>query len=361
MASSVELKLHEQVTGEMDSETYSFATQLAMGSVLSLALKTACELGVLEIIAKAGPEAKLSATDIAAQMPTNNQAAPIMVDRIARLLASHNVLTCSVVGIERHYGLAPVSHYFVCNEDAGSLAPLVALVQDNVFLDSWSRLKDAVLEGGTAFDRAHDGAHAFEYIGSDARFNQVFNSAMFNISTRVIKEMLQSYKGFTGIKQLVDVGGNLGVTLHHITSKYPNIKGINFDLPHVIERAPTYPGIEHVAGDMFESVPEGDAIFMKAILHDWSDEQCVKLLQNCYKAIPDNGKVIVAELVVPVMPEPTPSVKATFLFDVHMMTQHPGGKERTKQEFEALANEAGFNRVKFDSFVCHGWIMEFYK
>ncbi|KAL4376723.1 hypothetical protein GQ457_02G001610 [Hibiscus cannabinus] len=346
---------------ERGNETYAFATRLAMGSVLSMALKTACELGVLEIIAEAGPGAKLSATDITAQMSAKNQAAPVMVDRIARLLASHDVLTCSVVGAERHYGLSPVARYFVRNEDAGSLAPILALVQDKVFLDSWPRLKEAVLEGGTAFDRAHDGLHAFEYIGSDPRFNQVFNSAMFNISTMVIKELLQSYKGFNGIKQLVDVGGNLGTTLHHITSKYPDIKGINFDLPHVIERAPSYPGVEHVAGDMFESVPEGDAIFMKAILHDWSDEQCVRLLKNCYKAIPENGKVIVAELVVPVMPEPTPAVQTTFLFDVQMMAQHPGGKERTKQEFEALAKEAGFSGVKFDCFVLHGWIMEFYK
>ncbi|KAE8671216.1 Caffeic acid 3-O-methyltransferase [Hibiscus syriacus] len=205
------------------------------------------------------------------------------------------------------------------------------------------------------------GANAYEYIGSDARFNQVFNSAMINTSILEIKELLQSYKGFNGIKQLVDVGGNLGITLHHIISKYPNIKGINFDLPHVIQRAPTYPGVEHVAGDMFESVPKGDAIFIKGILHNWSDEKCVRLLKNCYKVIPENGKVIVAEPVVPVMPESTPSAKVTFLLDVLMMTQFQGGKERTKEKLVALATEAGFKSVKFDCYVSHLGVMEFYK
>ncbi|KAK4849017.1 hypothetical protein QYF36_019884 [Acer negundo] len=81
--------------------------------------------------------------------------------------------------------------------------------------------------------------------------------------------------GFENVKQLVDVGGGLGVTLKAVTAKYPHIKGINFDLPHVIQRAPNYPGVEHVGGDMFESVPKGDAIFMKWILHDWSDEHCL--------------------------------------------------------------------------------------
>ncbi|XVE73616.1 hypothetical protein DITRI_Ditri11bG0133100 [Diplodiscus trichospermus] len=62
-------------------------------------------------------------------------------------------------------------------------------------------------------------------------------------------------------------------------------------------------GVENVAGDIFESVPEGDAVIMKLILHDWGDEQCLRILRNCYKAIPDNGKVIVVDSIIPVMPE----------------------------------------------------------
>ncbi|XVE73614.1 hypothetical protein DITRI_Ditri11bG0133000 [Diplodiscus trichospermus] len=95
-----------QIAGE--EETYAFATQLVTGSVLPMALKKACELGIFQIIAKAGPDAKLSASDIAAQMLTKNQGAPIMVDRIARLLVSHNVLGCYMVGFERHYTLSRV-------------------------------------------------------------------------------------------------------------------------------------------------------------------------------------------------------------------------------------------------------------
>ncbi|XVF33073.1 hypothetical protein REPUB_Repub17cG0136800 [Reevesia pubescens] len=358
MASSVQQ--HVGAGEDQESETYSFTKQLVTGIVLPMALKTAIDVGVFEIIAKAGPGAKLSATDIAAQMPTKNQGAPIMVDRIARLLASHNVLGCSLVGPERHYSLIPVSYSFVSKQDGVSLAPLMALFHDKVYLESWSQLKDAILEGGIAFDRVH-GTTMFEYIGLDARFNQLFNTALLSSNTIITKKIVESYKGFEGIKQLVDVGGNLGITLHHITSKYPNIKGINFDLPHVIQCASPYPGIQYVAGDMFESVPEGDAIFMKWILHDWSDEHCLRLLKNCYKAIPNNGKVIVVEQIIPAIPETTISEKAIFQGDVLMMTQSTGGKERTKEEFMALATEVGFTSVKFACFVCDCWIMEFYK
>ncbi|RRT75769.1 hypothetical protein BHE74_00011628 [Ensete ventricosum] len=104
----------------------------------------------------------------------------------------------------------------------------------------------------------------FEYHGTEPRFNKLFNECMRNHSTILMKKLLETYRGFDDVKVLVDVGGGTGATIHMITSKHPHIKGINFDLPHVISNAPPYPGVEHVSGDMFERVPSGgDAIFMK--------------------------------------------------------------------------------------------------
>ncbi|XLS64635.1 hypothetical protein HN51_024609 [Arachis hypogaea] len=128
---------------------------------------------------------------------------------------------------------------------------------------SRSELKGAILEGGIPFNRAH-GMHVFEYAKIDPRFNEVFNKALVNSSTILMKRTIDLYNGFEHINKLVDVGGGVGNNLKlMITSKYPHIHGINFDLPHVIECAPLYTGVEHVAGDMFESVPNGDAIFIK--------------------------------------------------------------------------------------------------
>ena len=104
-----------------------------------------------------------------------------------------------------------------------------------------SQLKEAILEGGIPFNRVH-GMSAFEYPRIDPKFNQVFNAAMSNCTRLLAKQLLISYKGFQHINKLVDVGGGLGTTLSFIVSKYPNIQGINFDLPHVIKEAPSYPG-----------------------------------------------------------------------------------------------------------------------
>ena len=101
---------------------------------------------------------------------------------------------------------------------------------------------NAILEGGIpAFDRMH-GLPLFEYCGKDAKFNEVFNRGMAGHASTTMKYLLNEYKGFEQLNTLVDVGGGHGVTLHRITSKYPSIQGINFDLPHVVKDAPLYPG-----------------------------------------------------------------------------------------------------------------------
>lgn len=350
-----------------EADRCSYALQLVFSGALPMVLNTVIKLNVFEIIAKAGHGAQLSPSQIVSQMPTENPEAPIMLDRMLRMLASYSLLTSSVVDPSSHgsgqrvYGVGPVSKYFVKNENGASLGPLLDLLQDKVLTDIWYELGPAVLEGGTAFNRAH-GMHIFNYTGLVQKFNETFNTAMINHTKVVVQKVLEYYRGFEDLKTLVDTGGGLGITLGLITTKYPNLKGINYDLPHVIEHAPTYPGVEHIGGDMFESVPNGDAIFMKWILHDWDDDHCVKLLKNCYKALPENGKVIAVDAILPMNPDHSSPTKHTTQVDLFTLAlYHPGGKERTEQEFQALASEAGFAGIKKVCVSCDLWVMEFYK
>ncbi|GMN42760.1 hypothetical protein TIFTF001_011970 [Ficus carica] len=254
---------------------------------VTMSLKTAAELGAFDIIAKVRAWCQALAIG----------------DRSA---ASHQ----QPQGAGRFTVLLPLSKYFVTSEDGVSFCAMMSLLQDKVFMESWYELKDAILQEGIAFNRAH-GTRAFEYPRLDSRFNKLFNEAMFNQSTILIKNILEFYKGFGNLKKPVDVGG----------------------------------GVEHVAGDMFESVPSRDAIFMK----------------NCYKANPDNGKVIVVDAILPVIPDTSSSMKCAFLRDVIMMTQNPEGKERNQQEFLAMVTGEGFNGIRFDCCICNLWVMEFFK
>lgn len=240
-----------QVTGHEDPGEY--AMQLASASVLPMVLKAAIELGVLDVIDKAGPEALLSPSQIAAQIvPGNKPEAPLLLERILRLLTSHSILTCSVEAkdhddvddqVQILYGLAPVAKYFVQDhQGGGSLRQLVRIIQDEAMLTSWYHLKDAVLEGGVPFNRAHD-TTAIEYVRKEPGFGELFMSTMIDFNPLLTGRLLEIYTGFEGISTLVDVGGGNGSVLNMIISRYPNIKGINYDLAQVIEKAPIYPGM----------------------------------------------------------------------------------------------------------------------
>jgi hypothetical protein len=95
------------------------------------------------------------------------------------------------------------------------------------------------------------------------------------------------------------------------------------------------------SGDMFESVPEGgDCYILKKILHDWDDVNSLKVLKNCRKSISAAGKLLIIDYL---LTEKNPTGKIN---DIHMMLVCPGGKERTRQEFENLTNQAGFKITK---------------
>ncbi|KAL9263145.1 Caffeic acid 3-O-methyltransferase-like protein [Drosera capensis] len=336
-----------------EEEACSYAMTITCGSVPSMVLKAVIELGVFEIMSSAWPESYMSPVEIATQLSTSNQDAATMLDRMLRLLASYSILSYSLRElpdgrVERLYGLAPDSRFLTKNEDGVSLAAMCLLNQDKVLLESWHYMKDAVLEGGTAFSKAY-GMTALEFTGMDPRFDKIFNIGMSNHSTITMKRILETYKGFEGLSTLVDVGGGTGAALDMIVSKYPMIKGINFDRPQVIMSAPPCSGVEHVGGDMFW------------ICHNWSDENCLKVLKNCYLNLPDHGKVIICEYILPVAPEATNAARLVFHVDTIMLANTRGGKERTEKEFEALAKGAGFRGFRVAATAYDTKAMEFLK
>ncbi|XP_027368629.1 caffeic acid 3-O-methyltransferase-like [Abrus precatorius] len=355
----------KHVSGE-DEEAFLFALTFVGASAVPMVLKSVLELGIIETIAKAGPGVYLSPSQIASQHPTiKNPDAPAMLDRLLRLLASHNILTYSLSPLpngksERHYALHPKAKYFVNNQDGLSMIATFLMQHDKVLKEMWYHLNDSIQEGGLPFNNAY-GMNAFEFHGTNPRFNNLFNKGMSDYSSLVMKEILETYNGFKGFKSVVDVGGGTGAVISMIVSKYPTIKGVNFDLPHVIKGAPSYPGVEHVGGDMFVSVPKADAILMKWVCHDWNDEECLKFLKNSYDSLPGEGKVILVECVLPETPNSNLATKCVFLMDVIVSCHSSGGKERTEKEYEALAKGAGFQGFRVACCAFNTYVMEFLK
>jgi len=127
--------------------------------------------------------------------------------------------------------------------------------------------------------------------------------------------------------------------------RYPRLKGILFDLGHVVNRASDRlqaAGVGDrcsiVAGSFFESFPEGaDAYLLRHIIHDWTDEQSIQILKNCRKAVPAHGRILIVEFSVPPPNQPSLAKDA----DMTMLV-YTGGLERTEEEYRVLFQQAGF-------------------
>jgi cyclopropane fatty-acyl-phospholipid synthase-like methyltransferase len=156
---------------------------------------------------------------------------------------------------------------------------------------------------------------------------------------------LHDVYSFSGIDRIMDVGGGHGGLITSILQKNHAMTGILFDSPQVIEGAAgkiqsanVADRCELVGGDFFQSVPSGaDTIILKWIIHDWNDEQSVAILKNCHRALPENGKLILVEAVVPETSEPHFSK----FIDLNMLIM-TGGRERTAAEFRKLYEDSGF-------------------
>jgi hypothetical protein len=117
-----------------------------------------------------------------------------------------------------------------------------------------------------------------------------------------------------------------------------------YDLPQVVEGASAALGaagvadrVERIAGNFFESVPKGgDVYLIKHILHDWSDAECLKILQNVREAMLPEGRVVVVEMPIESGGPPSPAP----LLDLNMLVMLTG-KERTTDEYGVLFSRAG--------------------
>jgi hypothetical protein len=306
--------------------------QIAAGYVLSSALQVVTKAGVADELAN-GPR---TTSDLSAITNTDEKA----LYRLLRALAAVGIFEETAT---RTFRLTPPADLLRKNHPQ-SLHDLVIFFADPLHLQVYANLIESLRTGGTAVEKTL-GMPVFEYFRQNREYSEVFNNAMTNLSAAVIPAALEAYS-FEGIHTLVDIAGGHGEVLLSILKKYPGMRGILMDLEHVIAGAKqrlasagVQSRVEAVAGDFFKAVPAGgDAYIMKHIIHDWDDDHAAIILSNVRKAIGSkNGKLILLEAVL--APGNAPDFGK--VMDIEMLAL-PGGRERTKEEFEVLFRRAGF-------------------
>ena len=219
---------------------------------------------------------------------------------------------------------------------------VIALIGDMV-KPAWKAFDHGLFTGDTGFEKAH-GMGLFEYLQHNPGMAQFFSETMVGFHGREPPAVAEAYD-FSGIGTLVDLGGASGNMLGHVLSRHPGVKGVLYDLPHVVVDAPPLLESFGVAdrvtiesGSFFESVPAGhDAYLLSHIIHDWDDGENATILDNVREAMKPDGKLLIVEMVLPEGDEPHMGK----MLDM-MMLLVPGGEERTPSEYAALLEPNGF-------------------
>lgn len=203
------------------------------------------------------------------------------------------------------------------------------------------------MTGEAAFPRAR-GMPLWDYMANHSELGNAFDRWMSRQSDQHNTAIVAAYS-FSGFGLVADIGGGRGSTLAAILQANPSLRGILLDLPQVVahpaplEKAGVADRCEVMGGDMLQGVPAGaDAYVVKRVLMDWGDEQAARILRNCADAMPEDGKLLVVEMVLPSGNEPSPG-KA---FDLLMLLVHAGARIRTKAELGDLLVAAGLRLTR---------------
>ena len=299
----------------------------------SQALYVAARLGLADLL-KEGPK---TAEELASSTQTHPRS-------LYRFLSSSASLGLFAEDEQRRFSVTPIGDCL--RSDVPGSQRATAIIVGDLLYRAWAELLYSVQTGKVAFEKAH-GLPFFEYLSQNPEQAKVFDEAMgaHGWATAAILEVYD----FSGIKILADIGGGNGSAITAILKRYPDMQGILFDLPGVVERAkPHIQGAgcanrcQVIGGSFFESVPTGaDAYIMRHIIHDWDDEKSTKILKNVHRAMGKDGKLLIAEYVIP--PGNVPSMgRGSDL----VMLVISGGQERTEEEFRALFERAGFCLTK---------------
>ena len=305
--------------------------RMIVGYRLSQALHVAAKLGIADLLAE-GPR---RAEDLAGVTGSH----PSSLYRVLRLLASEGVFEELEEG---QFTLTPLAEP-LRGDAPDSLRARAIFDGEEWNWHPWGNLLHSTKTGGSAFDHTY-GVAVFDYLKETPEAATSFDSLMA-AQTRPWAISVADAFDFADIGTLVDVGGGYGTLLAAILTAHPHLKGVLVDLPHVVagarpklEEAGLAGRCETVAGDFFQSVPEGgDAYMLKHVLHDWDHDRCVSILGNCRRAIANEGRLLVVEILI------TPGNEPDYgkYLDLNMLVLTKG-RERTEEQYRTLFEAAGF-------------------
>jgi hypothetical protein len=308
--------------------------RLVNGYQVSQAIHVAVTLGIPDLLADGARTSDELAEEAGAD-----------VDSLYRLLRALAGVGVVHEDDDRRFSLTPVGER-LRSDVPGSLYGWAAFVGRPYYWQAWSDLVNSVRTGENAFRHVH-GQDVWSYRAERPEESAIFDGAM-RARTGASNAALVEAFDFSRFGTLVDVGGGNGALLADVLATQPSLQGVLLDQSHVVAGAGPVLEAAGVAdrcrvesGDFFEAVPPGgDAYLLKWIVHDWEDEDAIKILRVVRAAMSDGAHLLVVERDL----GPPNEDAASKFSDLNMLVG-PGGRERTQDEYAALFESAGFRLV----------------
>lgn len=260
-------------------------------------------------------------------------------DSVARLL--RYLAGLGIVGDSGSDGYTSTS--IVDHVRHGSPFRELVLMFGDEFYEAWGSFSATVRTGRSSYFEAY-GLELFDYMRASPEKAARFDIAM-EATTGLIAEQLARTVDFSAVGRVIDIGGGNGALLEAVLRSAPAAEGLNIDVDHVVAscldrvKGTDLQGrLSAASGDFFTSIPGGGGVYvLSRILHDWPDQDCVRILSVCRAAIADDTPLLVLERLLPDAPKPALASS----FDLNMMAV-TGGRERTREQFAELLAEGGF-------------------
>jgi hypothetical protein len=302
------------------------------GAWLAQALAVVAKLGVADLLS-AGPQVP---AEIAAATATQ----PAAMYRVLRALAGAGVFVEDDSG---RFGLTPLADP-LRSDAADSIRSYAVMTGERWVWQSFGCLEHSLRTGAPAFDHVF-GAPLFDYYAAHPDAARVSADGLKSVGRGQDDAVIAAYH-FSGAGTVVDVGGGQGGLLTAILARYPEARGVLFDLPHVaamarqtFEAAGLSARCRAEGGDFFSEVPEGGDIYLlRKVIHDWDDDRARAILRTCRSAMSEGSRLLLLEMVVPA----GNTAAYAKLLDLLMLV-YAGGRERTEAEYRDLLTSAGFS------------------
>jgi hypothetical protein len=304
---------------------------LLTGFWISQSIYVAAKLSIADLLA-GGPQ---TADELAAATKIQ----PRALYRLLRALASVGVFREDE---RRRFANTHASETLRSDVPGSQRAMAIMLGEEHYH--AWGEILYSIQTGESGFEKVYQ-QPIFDWLSAHPEQAAVFDQAMVSVHGRETAAMIDAYD-FSTIGVLADVGGGNGSVLREVLARHPQLRGLLCDLPGVIERAKPLIAaaglgdrLQTAVTDFFQQVPTGaDAYLMRHIIHDWDDEESLRILKNVRRAVGADGRLLIVEGVIPPGNEPNFSK----LLDLNMLVM-PGGQERTAAEYRALFESAGFH------------------